>query len=103
MEFQNLIADDDGMACIVPTLETSNPCCLFRNTVNNLSFSFISPLGSKNYGGWHFTLLTPMPSRTVFELCVCSPWYFQYLDHRKKMICGYGNNPLYPLLHSSSL
>ncbi|MAE78744.1 MAG: hypothetical protein CL967_03090, partial [Euryarchaeota archaeon] len=40
---------------------------------NKFTFSFISPLGTQDYCGWHSTLLDPLPSRTVFELCDAIP------------------------------
>jgi hypothetical protein len=44
MKFEHLIAKNNRMSGIVSALEPSNPRRLFGDSVNQLPFSFISPL-----------------------------------------------------------
>jgi hypothetical protein len=44
MKFQHLVAKNDRVSSVVSALEPSNPCRLFGDPVNQLPFSFISPL-----------------------------------------------------------
>ncbi|OPY08430.1 MAG: hypothetical protein A4E66_01858 [Syntrophus sp. PtaB.Bin001] len=45
--------DDECMTGIVATLKSCDDLCVFRVSVNDLSFALITPLGSHNYNIGH--------------------------------------------------
>lgn len=46
VEFEHLVADHDGVSGVVPSLETDDEICLLVEVVDNLSFTFVAPLGT---------------------------------------------------------
>ena len=45
VELENLVSDDDGVSGIVAALETDDEIRLLVEIVDDLSFTFVSPLG----------------------------------------------------------
>lgn len=48
MELENLVTDDDCVPGVVSSLEADDEVGFFVEVVNDLSLSFVSPLGSDN-------------------------------------------------------
>jgi len=57
VQLEYRIADLDRVAGIVSSLKAHNHVGALGQMIDDLAFSFIAPLGTDNYGYWHYTVL----------------------------------------------